>query len=104
VTAIDLAHLMIAITYGHGVSPASRDEMLSLLSQEWFTEGVVAGLPEGTDFAHKSGNLGGATHDAAVVWGAGGPYVIVVMTDGSDGWTPIADVSAAVWQYFEATP
>ena len=26
------------------------------------------------------------------------------MTDGSGGWAPIAAVSAAVWQYFEANP
>jgi beta-lactamase class A len=99
-TAADLTQLMIAIASAHGVSGESRDEMLSLLSQEWFTSGVVAGLPGGTQYAHKSGNLGEATHDAAIVWAPGGPYVIVVMTDGSGGWEPIATVSAAVWAYF----
>lgn len=103
-TAIDLAQLMTAIASGYGVSAASRDEMLSLLSQEWFTEGIIAGVPAGTSLAHKSGNFTGATHDAAIVWGPDGPYSIVVMTDGSGGWSPIAAVSAAVWQYFEATP
>ena len=104
VTGLDLAHLMIAIASGQGVGAESRDEMLSLLSQEWFRSGIVAGMPEGTQLAHKSGNLADATHDAAIVWGPDGPYVIVVMTDGSGGWDPIASVSAAVWQYFEATP
>jgi beta-lactamase class A len=101
-TALDLARLMIAITAGQGVSAQSRDEMLSLLAQEWYTQGIVAGLPAGTQYAHKSGSLGSAVHDAGVVWGPAGPYVIVVMTDGSGGWTPIADVSAAVWSYFAA--
>jgi len=103
-TASDLTQLLIAIAFAHGVSAASRDGMLSLLSQEWFTSGIVAGLPEETDYAHKSGNLGEATHDAAIVWGPGGPYVIVVMTDGSGGWEPIAAVSEAVWAYFGGTP
>ncbi len=99
-TALDLARLMIAITAGQGVSPESRDEMLSLLAQEWYTQGIVAGLPSGTQYAHKSGSLGAAVHDAGIVWGPAGPYVIVVMTDGSAGWTPIADVSSAVYNCF----
>ena len=103
-TALDLAQLMTAIAAGQGVTPASRDEMLSLLAQEWFREGVVAGVPEGTTLAHKSGRFDAATHDAAVVWGPGGPYVITVLTDGSGAWAPIAAISAAVWQYFETSP
>lgn len=103
-TALDLAQLMIAIVSGQGVTAESRDEMLSLMAQEWFAEGIIAGLPDGATYAHKSGNLGSATHDAAIVWGPGGPYVIVVMTDGSGGWSPIASVSSAVWQFFEAKP
>jgi beta-lactamase class A len=103
-TALDLAQLMTAIAAGQGVTPASRDEMLSLLAQEWFREGVVAGVPEGTTLAHKSGRFDAATHDAAVVWGPDGPYVITVLTDGSGAWAPIAAISAAVWQYFETSP
>lgn len=103
-TALDLTQLMTAIAAGQGVSAASRDEMLSLLSQEWFREGIVAGVPAGTPIAHKSGNFSGATHDTAVVWGPDGPYVITVLTDSSGAWSPIAAVSAAVWQYFESSP
>jgi beta-lactamase class A len=64
----------------------------------------VAGVPGDTALAHKSGSYDQAVHDAAVVWGPAGPYSIVVMTDGSGGWDPIAAVSAAVWQYFQANP
>jgi beta-lactamase class A len=103
-TGLDLAQLMIAIVAGQGVTIESRDEMLSLMAQEWFTEGILAGLPAGTQYAHKSGRLGDNVHDAAIVWGPAGPYVITVMTDGSGGWSPIAAVSSAVWQYFEANP
>ena len=103
-TALDLTELMIAILAGQGVITESRDEMLSLMAQEWYTNGIVAGLPPGTQYAHKSGSLGANVHDAAIVWGTVGPYVIVVMTDGSAAWDPIANVSAAVWQYFEANP
>ncbi|MEO8456792.1 MAG: serine hydrolase [Chloroflexota bacterium] len=99
-TAADLAALLVAIDSGQEVSSESRAEMLSLMSQEWYRSGIAAGLPDGTQYAHKSGTLGAATHDAAIVWGPNGPYVIVVMTDGSGGWDPIAAVSSAVWAYF----
>jgi beta-lactamase class A len=105
-TALDLAQVMIAIAAGHGVAQSSRDEMLSLLAQEWFRDGIIAGVPDGTNVAHKSGRYTGATHDAAIVWGPAGPYVIVVMTDGSGGsggWAPIARVSEAAWRHFEGS-
>jgi beta-lactamase class A len=101
-TAIDLTQLMTAIFAGQGVTAESRDEMLSLLAQEWFTQGIIAGLPGGVQYAHKSGSLNDNVHDTAIVWGPAGPYVLTVMTDGSSGWEPIAAVSAAVYNYFAA--
>jgi len=103
-TADDMVVLMEAIAAGEGVSEASRHEMLAYLAQEWFREGVIAGVPEGTAVAHKTGSFSEAVHDVALVWGLGGPYVIAVLTDGSGGWEAVADVSRAVWQYFEEHP
>ena len=62
--------------------------------------GVVAGIPAGTAFAHKSGSFTDATHDVAVVEGPAGPYIIAVLSDRSSQWAPIASVSDAVWRYF----
>ncbi|MEX0683047.1 MAG: serine hydrolase [Dehalococcoidia bacterium] len=103
-TAADMAALVGAIARGDGVSEASRQEMLSLMAQEWFAEGVVAGLPAGTLYAHKTGSYTDATHDVAIVEGPAGPYLIAVLSDRSSEWEPIADVSAAVWQYFAENP
>ena len=89
-----------AIATGDGVSEGSRQEMLSLMAQEWFRNGVVAGIPAGTPFAHKTGSFTDATHDVAVVEGLAGPYIIVVLSDRSSHWGPIASVSDAVWRYF----
>lgn len=102
-TARDMALLMLAIAAGDGVSEESRLEMLSLLQQEGFRSGVPAGLPPGVVVAHKTGSFSGATHDVALVWGGSGPYIIAVLTDRSFDWQPIADVSRAVWQYFEGS-
>ncbi len=51
-TAADMYAVLSAIATGSGVSEGSRQEMLSLMAQEWFHSGVVAGIPDGTPFAH----------------------------------------------------
>ncbi len=103
-TAADMYAVLSAIATGDGVSEGSRQEMLSLMAQEWFSSGVVAGIPAGTSYAHKTGSFTDATHDVAVVEGPAGPYIIVVLTDRSYQWEPIAAVSAAVWEHFAGEP
>ncbi len=99
-TAADMYAVISSIARGDGVSDGSRQEMLSLMAQEWFYSGVVAGIPAGTPFSHKTGSFTDATHDVAVVEGPAGPYIIVVLSDRSSQWAPIASVSDAVWRYF----
>jgi beta-lactamase class A len=103
-TAADMTTLIEAVASGAGVSDASRLEMLSLLSQEYYRKGVFAGVPSGTPIAHKTGHYPSATHDVALVWGPAGPYVITVMTDQPLNWGTIAAISSAVWGYFAANP
>jgi beta-lactamase class A len=67
--------------------------MLAILARQQFNEMIPAGLPPGTQVAHKTGQITAIHHDAAVVTPAGGPpYVLVVLIEG------IADdvVSAAL--------
>ncbi|TMG08713.1 MAG: serine hydrolase [Chloroflexi bacterium] len=104
-TARDMARLLTAIAAGEGgVNAGSRLEMLSLLEQEGYRAGVVAGVPSDTVVAHKTGSYSDATHDVALVWGPKGPYVIAVLTDRSYDWDAIREVSRAVWDYFAAQP
>ncbi len=103
-TARDMTLLIEAVAGGVGVSEASRNEMMSLMAQEYYRQGVIAGVPGGTFVAHKTGSYSAATHDVAVVWGAAGPYAISVLTDQPGNWATIATVSSAVWNYFSANP
>jgi len=100
-----MARLLTAIAAGEGgVNAGSRLEMLSLLEQEGYRAGDVAGVPSDTVVAHKTGSYSDATHDVALVWGPKGPYVIAVLTDRSYDWDAIREVSRAVWDYFAAQP
>jgi beta-lactamase class A len=103
-TAADMATLMAAVAAGSGVTEESRREMLALLLQENYRAGIPAGVPGGTAVAHKTGNFTGASHDVALVWGPGGPYIIAVLSDRNWEAAPIKAVSSAVWDYFAAHP
>ena len=66
------------------------EHVLSLLSQSTFTQGIVAGLPQGTVVAHKFGESaspGDPTlqlNDCGIVYKPNQPYLICIMTKGTD--------------------
>jgi beta-lactamase class A len=101
-TARDLAALLTAIETGTAASRASTDSMRAILLRQEFNERIPAGLPPGTRVAHKTGEITGHNHDAAIVYPtARGPYVLVVLTRGIAEATVanslIADISRFVY-------
>jgi beta-lactamase class A len=103
-TARDLATLMTAIETGAAASRASTDSMRAVLLRQEFNGEIPAGLPPGTRVAHKTGQITGHLHDAAIVYPSGrGPYVLVVLTRGIDdekvARSLIADVSRLVYDH-----
>jgi len=70
------------------------EKALELLNQTQYKDGLVAGLPKGTDISHKFGehvetdSLGTVTnielHDCGIVFHPDKPYVLCVMTRGTD--------------------
>ena len=102
-TAYDLMLVLRTIAEKKAISPAASEAMLEILRGQEFNSGIPAGLPSGTVVAHKTGNITAISHDAAIVYPAGGgPYVLVVMTrnipKNRDASKIIAAVSRAVWE------
>ena len=70
------------------------DQSLELLAQSDFTKGLVAGVPAGTVVAHKFGEhtyaladgtpISHELHDCGIVYYPSKPYLLCVMTKGSD--------------------
>jgi beta-lactamase class A len=82
-TARDLARLLLAIEQGKAASPASTQAMRSILLAQELNLEIPAGLPPGTPVAHKTGQISGVLHDAAIVYPSGRPpYILVVLTSG----------------------
>ncbi|MDQ6857701.1 MAG: serine hydrolase [Chloroflexota bacterium] len=62
------------------VSAAASDRMLARLERQTINDRLPAELPEGTRVAHKTGNLGFATHDAGIIFTKIGPRIVVGLT------------------------
>ena len=102
-TAHDLRLALEAILDGETL-PGSSERMIDILKAQEFNEKIPAGLPRGTPVAHKTGDIAGIHHDAAIVFPPGEkPYVLVVLTAGfqdqREADRAIADISRAVWQH-----
>ncbi|HEV8581637.1 MAG TPA: serine hydrolase [Thermoanaerobaculia bacterium] len=103
VTAKDLEIALTAIAQGSLFSPATTDRMIEILKAQEFNEKIPAYLPKGTPVAHKTGDITGIHHDAAIVYPPGAaPYVLVVLTRGyqdeKQANQVIAEISREVWQ------
>ena len=103
-TARDLATLMAAIETGAAASRASTDSMRAILLRQQFNDEIPAGLPPGTPVAHKTGQITGHLHDAAIVYPKQrAPYVLVVLTRGIPdekvARSLIADISRMVYDH-----
>jgi beta-lactamase class A len=103
VTARDLAATLQALVKGSAASRDSCDEVLAMLAAQQINDAIPAGLPPGTNVAHKSGWVKGISHDAGIVYPAGAPpYVLVMCTTSNlsedDALGLIAGASAAAWR------
>ena len=79
--AAALATLFGRLGRGEAVSPAASAEMIAILKRQKHNTGIPAGLPAGTEVAHKTGTITRIHHDAGIVYGRR-PYVLVVLTRG----------------------
>jgi beta-lactamase class A len=101
--AQDLAIALTVLAQGTTFKPASNQKMIEILKGQEFNEKIPAGLPPGTPVAHKTGDITGFHHDAAIVYPPGEkPYVLVVLTEGytdeKDANRVIAGISQVVWE------
>lgn len=81
-SAKDTGRFLSRILDGTNVSEEASDEMLGLLTQQYWREKIPAGVPQGVVTANKTGELDEVQNDAAIVFAPGGTYILVVLTDG----------------------
>jgi len=100
-TARALGVLLTAIANGQAVDADSSRQMLAILEQQHFNEGIPAGLPPGTRVAHKTGEITKIHHDAAIVY-APHPFILVILVRGladeKDSSAVMADITRILYQ------
>jgi beta-lactamase class A len=106
-TARSLMQVLVRLEKHSVVSPAASDEMIALLQQQHFNEGIPAKLPVGISVAHKTGWNDKLYHDAAIIYPPGrAPYVEVIMTSGlsetSEAPALVAALSAEIYHQLVA--
>ena len=79
-SASDVAAFFERLYKGTLLSPSSTDYLMNLLKNQKVNNRLPQGLPAGTVFAHKTGDLWDVVHDAGIVYGPKGPYLVVVMS------------------------
>ncbi|MEP7204711.1 MAG: serine hydrolase [Candidatus Saccharibacteria bacterium] len=93
-TPEDLALLLAMLQTGQVLDQqASRDRWINAMERNVYRQGIPKGA-NGT-VADKVGFMDSLLHDAAIVYSPTGPYVLVIMTDGSS-WANIAELTAQI--------
>ena len=94
-TPNDLALMLGMIATGQNFSSANQQRLIAAMKGNVFRNGIPMGV-NGT-VADKVGFMNGLLHDAAIVYGPNGTYVLAIMTDGSS-WATIADLAKQIDQ------
>jgi len=103
-TPREMVLLLEMLDAGKTLDPKSTQAALEILKYPKNTA-LRRGLPAGVALASKPGGIGGVACESGIVYLAGKPYAISVMTtfykDSDAADTAITDVSRRVYSYFE---
>ena len=103
ITALDASLFYEKLYNGELASSLSTAKMFDLLIKQELNDQIPRYLPADVVVAHKTGALAGVNHDAGMILGAPGNYIIVILSNSA---TPVraketnARLSEAVFNYF----
>lgn len=100
-TALSAAQMLADLYQGKNLTPELQDFAVGCLRRQQYREKLPLMLPEELVVGHKTGELDGVRHDAAVVE-LSRPYAIAVFTaQGAEPWVvdqAMARVSLEIYQ------
>ncbi len=111
-TAKDVSKFLRVLYNSTYVNSELSEYALELLTRTKFSEGLKAGLPDGTVISHKFGerNIAGSgvfqLHETGIVYKGTQNYLITVLTMGNDAEKLkkiVSSLSASTFSYFEET-
>jgi len=81
-SAGDMLRLLELLAQGDAVGPATSAEMVRLMTRQQIRDRIPALMPPDAIVANKTGNLGQASHDVALVYGPRSTFAIALLSDG----------------------
>jgi hypothetical protein len=103
-TPLDVLRVMELLATSQMVDAEASRQMREIMLDQQVNNILAPGLPEGIPFAHKHGNLGALLHNAGIVYGPSGPFVIVAMTSSlpsyQTAYTNMPILMSRVYEYF----
>lgn len=108
-TPNEMRTLMEMILDGRAGTPAACEEMLRILGQQFYDDGIASQVPPWVGVASKHGSEDTTRSDVAIVYSPSGDYLLAVYTkearDTGVKWdneqdTAIRAISRAVWRYY----
>lgn len=108
-TPNEIVALLDAIRTGKAGTPAACDEMIRILSHQYFDSLIASNCPPWVTVASKSGAVERSRSDTAIVFAPSGDYVLAVYTKQAEDtrWTPanegeqaIQKIAQKVWKFY----
>ena len=107
-TPIDVMREMELLATSRMVDAEASRQMIEIMLDQQVNNLLAPGLPKEARFAHKHGNLGSLLHNAGVVWGPSGPFVIVAMSSNLNSYdtaySNMPILMKRVYDYFNQRP
>lgn len=107
-TPLDMLRELEMMATSRMVDATASKAMIDIMLNQQLNDLIPPGLPAGAQFAHKTGNLDGLLHDAGIVYGPSGPFVIVVMSSNlnsyNDFYDNIPPLVSRIYNYFNESP
>ena len=102
-TASDIADFFEKLYKGQLANEQYTKEMVDLLKNQQLNDGIPKYLPEKTQVAHKTGDIDNFKHDAGIVFGNHGDYILTAFSESdmpSAAQERIAQLSKSVYDYY----
>lgn len=97
-TANDLALFLHKLESGTLLNPQDKARLIDAMKRQVYRRGIPAGV--GAPVANKPGFLYDLLHDAGIVYGPKGAYVLVIMSDKSS-WSELADTARRIHDFLQ---
>jgi hypothetical protein len=107
-TPIDVLREMELVATSRMVDAEASRQMVETMLDQKIVDLFPPGLPTGGKLAHKTGSLNGLLHDAGIVYGPSGPFVLVAMSSNLNSYATAREnmplLLRRVYDYFNNRP